>query len=119
MGLDHVHVEETLAAEELGEEVQVHVRPEGERADDLLPPGTMESTACRCGSLFGRACVGVTLWGIARRTSEGLRECRTRRICEEDRVHRKRGSCRPLEHHWGDVDVDPVPEKASLAPRKR
>ena len=78
-----MHVEETLAAKELGEEVQVHVRPEGERADDLLPPGTMESTACRCGPPCDRACVGVTSWRIARRTSEGLREYRTRSIAGE------------------------------------
>ena len=71
-----MRVEETLAEKELGEEVQVHVRPEGERADDLLPPGTMENTACRCGPPCGRACVGV-MWRIARRICEELQGHRT------------------------------------------
>ena len=55
-----MHEEESLAAKELEEEVLVHVRLEGERADDLLPPGAMDSTARRDGSPYGRAFGDVT-----------------------------------------------------------
>ena len=40
-----MHQDESLAAKVLEEEVPVHVRHGGERADDLLPPEAMESTA--------------------------------------------------------------------------
>ena len=49
-----MHQDETLAEEVLEEEVHVHVRYGGERADDPHPPMVSKHSSCRNGSSGNR-----------------------------------------------------------------
>ena len=92
--LDRVHQDETLAEEVLEEEVHVHVRYGGERADDLHPPEVSKHSSCRNGSSGNR---------LEERDDVEVRKADLR----DNRLRRKRSSA--WEHQgWAEPPITSV-----------